>query len=230
VFVSSLVVVAIVAALALVCLPPVSLGAVAAVHQRHTPVQTREQRNLAAATLGFVTGVSKVRPGDGGATIGFETLGVQPYDIDELSHLQDVRVTITTAWTIGVVALALAALTGVWQVYRKRRTGPPVKAGGRLGTHSVLRSVKIAGWVCVGLPVAIAVALLVAFDWFFRLFHLVLYPQGNWQFASDSALIYSFPEPYWLMMGLLWMLFLILGGVVMLVVSGYGRRWVRRSC
>jgi len=53
------------------------------------------------------------------------------------------------------------------------------------------------------------------FDQAFILFHLLLFPQGNWTFAADSLLIETFPLEFFMRMSLLIFLqTLVLGAIL----------------
>jgi len=47
----------------------------------------------------------------------------------------------------------------------------------------------------------ILLSLIFAFNSVFTLFHLLFFPQGNWQFAADSLLIRTFPVEFFVKMG-----------------------------
>jgi len=50
--------------------------------------------------------------------------------------------------------------------------------------------------IFIDLVLIIGLAFLINFDWAFELFHDVFFPQGNWQFSVDSAIITTFPLSY----------------------------------
>ena len=41
---------------------------------------------------------------------------------------------------------------------------------------------------------------LIFFNWFFKLFHLILFPQGNYLFAENSLLIQTYPQSFFIWM------------------------------
>ena len=47
-------------------------------------------------------------------------------------------------------------------------------------------------------------ALLIPFPWTFRFFHAAFFPQGNWQFPTDSWLITTFPLWYFAVAAVVW--------------------------
>jgi uncharacterized membrane protein len=54
----------------------------------------------------------------------------------------------------------------------------------------------------------------VAFETAFAAFHMVFFPEGNWQFGPDSNLIRLFPEPFWFEVSLLAGLSILIGAAV----------------
>lgn len=66
----------------------------------------------------------------------------------------------------------------------------------------LLKKLSLANLVTVGLMLFFV---LVLWNQIFTLFHLVLFPQGNWQFSSDSLLIQLFPPLFWFISAGVWL-------------------------
>jgi uncharacterized membrane protein len=48
------------------------------------------------------------------------------------------------------------------------------------------------------------IALLVPFSFVFEKFHAIFFPQGNWQFPTDSWLITHFSQTFFMLVALIW--------------------------
>ena len=100
------------------------------------------------------------------------------YTIMEVSHLEDVK---------GVIKIidylfysCLLVLTLILTFYRKKK--------------EEIKKLLFYGGITTGAALGLILLFsLTAFDLAFTLFHNVFFPQGNWQFASDSLLIQTFP-------------------------------------
>src|SRR3989344_674426 len=100
------------------------------------------------------------------------------YTANEVSHLEDVK---------GVMKIidylfyfSLLVLTLILTFYRKKKEE----------TKKLLFYGGITTVIMLGM---ILLFLLLSFHSAFTVFHNLFFPQGNWQFASDSLLIQTFP-------------------------------------
>jgi integral membrane protein (TIGR01906 family) len=192
--------------LGLVVNPTVANTVVMLTHADYSPSQRRALVAVSQATLRYVTAlpfenVSPPEPSPAELTL----LNRAAYTPDELSHLRDVRATISWALLAGF-SLALLAVLFV-TLFRSSR---------------ILRAALLAGGLlCLVLPLVIGGGLWLFFDETFELFHRIVYPQGNWQFSQESLLISTFPGQYWLWMGLLWMGLLAFFGLICVVISRF---------
>ncbi len=103
------------------------------------------------------------------------------YAADEVEHLRDVRVRIT--WLRRAGLLAGLALAAAWLVPAWRPTAARASVWG--------------GGMTVGLIALLGAGIAVAWSWLFTTFHVLLFPEGTWQFAADSGLIRLFPDVFW---------------------------------
>lgn len=100
----------------------------------------------------------------------------------ERSHMRDVGGVVRTLLLLEVGALVVLLLVG--RRLRRER--------GRRGR------LLLAGAAAIGVAAgALGLFFALAFDTAFTAFHLVFFPQGNWQFSTDSNLIRLFPQPLW---------------------------------
>lgn len=77
-------------------------------------------------------------------------------------------------------------------------------------------SLRLAGSFLVLVPVGLS---LVSWGWLFEVFHLVLFPQGNWRFPADSLIIQTYPQEFFVSFAIWWGLLCILVGVCLVVFS-----------
>ncbi len=129
-----------------------------------------------------------------------------------ISHLDDCNRLITAAaLPLGLCAAGAVAL------------------GLALGLRGHRRAL---GWMlalgpAVMAAVLAALALWAAVDFmgFFRAFHGLFFPQGNWTFAIDSLLITMYPTNFWMGMGAVWAVTTL---VLSILCLGFGIRLARR--
>lgn len=101
---------------------------------------------------------------------------------DEKSHLVDVKVLLDRVRFVCMLLIALWLCCGLYALYR-RELAP------------VARNL-VAGGVATLALTAFLVFAAVFFQKSFILFHEVFFPQGNWQFPMESALIRLFPREF----------------------------------
>ncbi|HET6350659.1 MAG TPA: DUF1461 domain-containing protein [Coriobacteriia bacterium] len=125
---------------------------------------------------------------------------------DEVSHLDDVAGVISGARST-TLALALAAAAWIALCVRAGRA------------KAVARGLTVGGLLTLGLLALAGVAGTTDFDALFVRFHGLFFANGTWTFPVDSALISLFPEPFWMVSGVAWVL-LTAGVGVFYLVSG----------
>ena len=100
----------------------------------------------------------------------------------EVSHMGDVKRVIMNVervfWGVMGILLLLAGY-----LYRRERLLLALKYG---GITAIIGMIVILLWA------------MIEFNSLFRVFHLLLFPQGNWQFGSDSLLIVTFPIDFFI--------------------------------
>jgi integral membrane protein (TIGR01906 family) len=134
--------------------------------------------------------------------------GQPAFDPTAVSHLTDVRRVLAAARLATGAAAAILAAFLAYCVGRRR--------------WRLLRSsMRIAGWMVVGVVgIAAAVAAL-DFDTFFSLFHGLFFAAGTWTFPSESMLIRLFPERFWVSAGIAWGTLSLVGAAVLAVAARY---------
>ncbi len=121
------------------------------------------------------------------------------YTLLEVSHMEDVKKVIQKVrrvfWGMMGVILLLAGY-----LYRRNELGRGLRYG---GITTIAGVIFILLWAVVD------------FNSLFTLFHLLFFPQGNWQFGIDSVLIQTFPIDFFIGMSLkIFGLTLLLAGMV----------------
>jgi len=112
----------------------------------------------------------------------FQAPGYVPPDIEKFTeqeneHLLDVKKRMCFIWYLVPVLLLLLLL----MLHKK---DAPVNL--TLGAAAALILVQVSA--------------LIPFNLLFLIFHLVLFPSGNWMFPQSSALILTYPRPLWILM------------------------------
>lgn len=134
------------------------------------------------------------------------------FDSAMVSHLREVRDLFTKVrYAAGIVAMLVA----LWLAVQGMR--------GR--AEQVASTFGAAAVVCVAVVALCAVGGLTNFDAFFRAFHEVFFPGGNWSFPADSLLIETFPEMFWAAAAAAWAVLILLGSVILAV----GARALKRA-
>ena len=132
--------------------------------------------------------------------------------LDEIAHLYDVREIFAATWTAGIIAacVVLGAFTYQWRKGWKREQR---------------RSLMIAGGLCIALPLVLGISAAFAFTMAFEFFHRLFFADGTWTFPSNSLLIQTFPEPFWMYISAMWMALVVICGIVLVVTTYVGARF-----
>lgn len=106
----------------------------------------------------------------------------------EMSHLEDVKKVLGDLFGFGLAGIV--ALIFIWKLNRSLlkdviRTG--IKTG--VGGISVLLILSMVNW-----------------SWFFTQFHRTFFTEGTWQFPTKSVLIQLFPQQFWTLYGIVFVL------------------------
>jgi integral membrane protein (TIGR01906 family) len=120
-------------------------------------------------------------------------------DASERSHMSDVGWLVRVLAVLEATAIVVLLLTARWLRGERARRG-----------RLLLSAALAVGVVALVLGVFFAVA----FETAFAAFHMVFFPEGNWQFGPDSNLIRLFPEPFWFEVSLLAGLSILIGAAV----------------
>lgn len=159
---------------------------------------------LPALVLGYSeTFVSFLSPGSDelvGGVVDFLKFNAdlsEEFTSDMKSHFHDVRLVMVFGWLL--VFSTVAGLFYARVDYNKVFWQSGVSICGFL--------VFLTSWI------------LIDFDSLFTVFHLLLFPQGNWQFPSDSIIISLFPQEFFITTAIICVVFSFLIGVGLVVYS-----------
>jgi integral membrane protein (TIGR01906 family) len=137
--------------------------------------------------------------------------GRSGFDSAMVSHLRDVRMLIMQVrFLAGIVAIVVA----LWMAVQIVRGRPRL----------IAFSFTFAAIVAVALVAGAAGASFGGFDAFFRAFHGVFFPGGNWSFPTDSLLIETFPETFWAAAAVVWGGLVVVASAVLLGAASVLRR------
>ena len=106
-------------------------------------------------------------------------------DVEE-RHLGDVKQVMVAIDYVFLVLLFVCAVI-ISLYFKKRRELGKLLFWGGIVSGSVLLFIGLMG--------------VISFNWLFTMFHQLFFPQGNWQFATDSLLIQTFPLQFFIWMG-----------------------------
>lgn len=135
------------------------------------------------------------------------------YNEREIGHMIDVK---NVADGMKRVTYFAGAIVGI---------GLALLLAPRATRHYGWRTLYYAGLATVIALAAIALAIFIAWPFFFTQFHELLFPPETWTFAYSDSLIRLFPEQFWFDIGVLVSVgTLVLGAVVALVGYLMSRR------
>jgi integral membrane protein (TIGR01906 family) len=107
--------------------------------------------------------------------------------VDERTHMQDVKRLFDVAFIIHLLLLGAAIGCVGTLAYQKLWSSID---------DLLARSMWWAGWSIICIMGLTAIAAALNFTAFWTLFHVFLFPQGNWMFPYDSVLITLYPAMY----------------------------------
>ncbi|GAA1808074.1 lipoprotein intramolecular transacylase Lit [Nesterenkonia flava] len=127
------------------------------------------------------------------------------FTTDEVSHMTDVKLVMWYVMLGGLVLLLLTLIL-MWMIKAWRPGG-------------VARALFAGAWVTIGMAAAVAVLAILDWNQFFNQFHEIFFPQGNWQFASDSTLIRLYPAQFWVDAGITIGVLVLLAAIITLIAT-----------
>ena len=128
------------------------------------------------------------------------------YSENTVAHLDDCYKLVAAAFPWLIVALAVVVVGLVFTGVAGRK-------------HALGSVVFAAGVLVIVAFVAMGIWAVVDFDGFFRMFHQLLFSQGNWEFPYDSLLICALPTEFWMGMAAMWLLVALAVSAIAIVVG-----------
>lgn len=111
--------------------------------------------------------------------------GSSMYNARELQHMRDVKAVTQIAYLVAIVG-GLAAVLAAYLLGREPSSRRDLRAG--LFNGSIMT---------LGIIIAIVLAAVINWDFFFTGFHGLFFESGTWRFAYADTLIRLFPEQFW---------------------------------
>ncbi|MDR0350785.1 MAG: DUF1461 domain-containing protein [Coriobacteriales bacterium] len=189
----------------LLLLPPITgLLAENTVNDGLSPLTHAQLVEVAEAGRAFVAGKQ-------GATLPAGDDERVAFPPDVVGHMEDVR-SVLTGTQIALVLLTILLL--VSGVYAWRRAGRRLVGSG----------------LFVGALAAVATTLLLGaigalnFNALFTTMHRLFFAEGTWLFSEDSLLICAYPLGFWIGMGVIWALALLIASALLAVCGILLRR------
>ncbi|HLD73072.1 MAG TPA: DUF1461 domain-containing protein [Candidatus Nanoarchaeia archaeon] len=128
------------------------------------------------------------------------------YTALEISHLDDVKKVIQEADYLFYLSLVIVA--GMILYYLKDRFKlKKLLLWGGITTTAVMGIILLWG--------------IISFNSSFTIFHQIFFPQGNWQFPTDSLLIQTFPLEFFIEISLFIFILTLIEGIVFILLGIY---------
>jgi len=115
------------------------------------------------------------------------------FDEQEKSHLQDVTILVRVLFLMLIITSIYLFRNKEWKKYTKK--------------------------AIISLVIIILVSIILPFETIFSYFHKILFPQGNYTFASDSMLIQYYPEMFFRNYAIAIMIFAMIISAALLIIS-----------
>lgn len=113
--------------------------------------------------------------------------------LDEISHMEDVK-TLYTSLRLVAVGSLLIAISSLIIIYKKDK-------------KELYKTFKTLHYAPILFIMVVGGYILIDFNKAFTIFHEIFFTQGNWQFHWDDVLILLLPENFWMVSGLLILIF-----------------------
>ncbi len=136
---------------------------------------------------------------------------LQNYTAVELSHLEDVQKVMSMTDNLFYVSLVLSLLLLIYGFKRK-----------------LLSKMLLYGGISIVAVIGLILILtIISFNSSFTAFHEIFFPQGNWQFPSDSLLIQTFPLEFFIKIAFTIFIQALVWGSLFIVVGYHLRKRAR---
>jgi len=127
--------------------------------------------------------------------------GLRLFTDRELKHLEDVKNLVQPMLWVGRSTWIILLLTGIGVCRGRWR-------------FDFFRSLRLGGWVAVGLAALIMIFVLIGFRNFFVFLHVLLFSENSWRFHPNNTLVRLFPIRFWRDVFVILAVFTMSGGLV----------------
>jgi len=141
------------------------------------------------------------------------------YTTAERAHMEDVKGVINYAVMVEEIVFLILLMIVLWELKERNREGEEI----------LIKMCYYGGIITVSLLGAVLLLMMWSFDFVFRVFHALFFPQGNWMFAYDSLLIQTFPLEFFIWIGVFIFGLALVLGLVLLFVGRYYYNNQKRS-
>lgn len=125
---------------------------------------------------------------------GQQELGwVKAFRQEEKEHLRDVKDLVSTGYLIYSICIMATIACLIRYLVKYRNENIEFKKVAERIVHALRKSTMIL--LIIGIVIAV-MFLLGSFELFFRQFHKVFFPQGNWIFPDNYLLVNLFPKEF----------------------------------
>jgi integral membrane protein (TIGR01906 family) len=102
---------------------------------------------------------------------------------EALSHMADVKTVTVAAFAVGLGAMLVGLVSGVWLR--------------RVNRRAFWLALRQGSWLTLTIIVVIVFGAVGAWDFFFDTFHALFFQAGTWRFLYSDTLIRLYPEQFW---------------------------------
>jgi integral membrane protein (TIGR01906 family) len=134
---------------------------------------------------------------------------------EEQSHMTDVKFLFDVAFILSLVSLGI--LLGMIVVFTWHK----------MKSHFdelMSRTLRATGWSILLICFLLGAMSLLNFDRFWILFHVIIFPQGNWMFPLNSVLITLYPAEFFARFIMRWLFLVSLFAIVAILISYFATR------
>jgi integral membrane protein (TIGR01906 family) len=128
------------------------------------------------------------------------------YSENEISHMHDVKEVMK--WMNAPFLISLLVMTLIFTYQKKNK-------------QQIKLFLKYGGITTISFIGLILLFVLLSWNFIFTLFHDIFFPQGNWQFPSESLLITTFPNSFFVNISITIFIATLVLGSIFILLSKY---------
>ena len=165
-------------------------------------METRERKQWAGFSIRYLTNNKSIDYLGNLQTFKGEKIFTE----SELSHMADVKTVVQRSLTAWYVVCGLSIAILLWFIIMRQWS-------------SIRKALNPGGWVTIGLLGTLLIFLTVSFDKLFEYFHRLFFQDGTWTFLESSTLIRLFPFEFWRDAFVSVIVFTLIGGILLVVLT-----------